>query len=95
MRTHNVHGEGLVEVQVANVAAADRRVGEADLGVEVGAVQVNLTAVVVDDLARLPIAVINVLCGGVVMPSYLLDAVLEHAESRRVRDLCVISKRRR
>mmetsp|Transcript_4854 Transcript_4854/g.12182 ORF Transcript_4854/g.12182 Transcript_4854/m.12182 type:complete len:216 (+) Transcript_4854:666-1313(+) len=45
--------EGLVEVQVANVGADDARRSEAELGVHVRAVHVDLAPVVVDDLADL------------------------------------------
>ncbi len=45
--------EGLVEVEVADVGAELAGVDEADLGVEVRAVHVDLAAVGVDDLADL------------------------------------------
>jgi hypothetical protein len=41
--------EGLVQVQVADVGPEAARLGHADEGVEVGAVDVHLAAVVVDD----------------------------------------------
>ena len=43
--------EGFVEVEVADVGTDFARAGEADLGVHVGAVHVNLAAVLVDDVA--------------------------------------------
>ncbi len=43
--------EGLVQVQVADVGADVARAAEADLGVHVGAVHVDLAAVRVDDVA--------------------------------------------
>ena len=46
-------GERLVQVEVADVGADARRGGEPDLGVEVGAVQVHLPALFVDDAANL------------------------------------------
>ena len=48
------HGEGLVEVEVADVGADVARIGEAHLRVHVGAVHIDLSAGVVygvDDLA--------------------------------------------
>ncbi len=45
--------EGLVEVEVADVGAELAGVDYADLGVEVGTVEVDLAAVGVDDLADL------------------------------------------
>lgn len=48
----NLHGEGLVEIEMANISTARSRVGKTDLSVEVGTVEVDLTAVLVDDLAR-------------------------------------------
>ena len=44
-----------MQVHVTNISTANRRVCEAYLGIEVGAVQVDLTAIVMDDLARLEI----------------------------------------
>ncbi len=44
-------GEGFVEVEVADVGADVAGAAEADLGVHVGAVHVDLAAVVVDDAA--------------------------------------------
>ena len=46
-------GEGLVQVQVRHVAAEFTRLGDPDQGVEVGAVDVHLAAVPVDDVAHL------------------------------------------
>lgn len=51
-RQHS-HREGLVKIHMANVTAAGSRVGQTDLSVQVGTVQVDLTAVIVNDLARL------------------------------------------
>src|SRR2546425_823425 len=45
--------EGFMQVEVADVGAADGGAGEADLRVHVGAVHVDLAAVVVDDFADL------------------------------------------
>ena len=47
------NGEGLVQVHVADITTAGRRVGEANLSVQVGTIQVHLTPVFVDDLASL------------------------------------------
>ena len=44
--------EGFVEVEMANVGAEIARATEADLGVHVGAVHVNLAAVAVYDFAN-------------------------------------------
>lgn len=49
----NIHGESLVEIHVANIAAAGSWVSQSNLGVEVGTVEVNLASVVVNDLASL------------------------------------------
>ena len=49
-----IHGKGLVEVHVADIASTGRRVRETDLGVQVRTVEVDLAAVLVDDVARLP-----------------------------------------
>ena len=54
--------EGLVQVQVADVGADVAGAAEADLGVEVGAVHVDLAAVGVDDLADLRMASSNTPC---------------------------------
>lgn len=43
----------LVQVEMTDVGADGARVGQADLGVQVGAVEVDLTAVAVDDFAGL------------------------------------------
>ena len=43
--------EGFMEVEVADIGSDVAGTGEADLGVHVGAVHVNLAAVGVDDLA--------------------------------------------
>ena len=48
----DVHSEGLVQVHVADITTADRRVCQPDLRIKVGTVQIDLTPVVVDDLAR-------------------------------------------
>jgi hypothetical protein len=45
--------EGLVQIEMAHVGADSSRVGQTDLGVEVGAVEVDLTAVAMDDFACL------------------------------------------
>ena len=45
--------EGLVEVEMADVGAVVAGAAEADLGVHVGAVQVDLAAVLVDQVADL------------------------------------------
>ena len=47
------HCEGLVQVQVAYVGADEAGVGDADLTVHIGSVHVDLTAVLVDDVADL------------------------------------------
>ncbi len=47
------HGEGLVEVEVAYIRADVTRIGEAHLGVHVGAVHVEEAAVAVDDVHNL------------------------------------------
>lgn len=47
------HCERLVQVHVTNIAAARSRVGDADLRVEVGTIEVDLATIVVDDLAGL------------------------------------------
>ena len=47
------NGEGLVEVQVADIATTGRRVRETNLSVQIGTIQIHLTAVVVDDLASI------------------------------------------
>ena len=44
------HGEGLVEVEVAHVRADVARIGEAHLGIHVGAVHVEESAMAVDDV---------------------------------------------
>ncbi len=44
--------EGLVQVEVADVGADVAGAGQADLGVHVGAVHVDLPAVLVHDLRR-------------------------------------------
>ena len=49
---HGLHGECLMQVHVADVTAADGRVCQTDLRIEVGTVQIDLTPVIVDDLAR-------------------------------------------
>ena len=43
--------EGLVQVEVADVGPDQRRTGETDLGVHVRPVHVNLSALLVNDLA--------------------------------------------
>ena len=43
--------EGFVQIEMADIGADGAGAGEADLGVHVGAVHVNLAAVAVDDLA--------------------------------------------
>jgi len=45
------NGKGLVQVHVANVASTGRRVGQANLSVKIGTVEINLTAVLVDNVA--------------------------------------------
>ena len=45
------NSKGLVKIHVANITTAGSRVGQTNLCVEVGTVEVNLTAVVVDDIA--------------------------------------------
>ena len=49
----HLHREGLVKIHVANITAAGGRVGQTDLGVQIGTIQVDLAAVIMDDLARL------------------------------------------
>ena len=56
--------EGLVEVEMADVGADLAGGREADLGVHVGAVHVDLAAVVVDDLADLGDALLVDAVGG-------------------------------
>ena len=51
--TYDLHSESLVQVHVADISAADDRVRQADLSVEIGAVKVHLATVVVNDLAGL------------------------------------------
>jgi hypothetical protein len=48
-----------VEVKMAHVTSADSWVRQTYLSVQVGTVQVNLTAVVVDDLAGLLYAILE------------------------------------
>ncbi len=43
--------EGLVEIEMADVGANHRRIGQSHLGVHVGAVHIDLAAVFVDDVA--------------------------------------------
>ena len=45
-------GKGLVEVEVAHVGTDEAGAGQADLGVHVGTVHIDLSAVVVDDLHK-------------------------------------------
>ena len=45
------NGEGLVEVHVANIATACSRVCKADLSIEIGTVEIDLTTVLMNDLA--------------------------------------------
>ncbi|MND92094.1 hypothetical protein D3C80_842380 [compost metagenome] len=47
------NGEGLVQVEVRHVSADKARCSEAHLGVHIGAVQVHLTAILVNDVAHL------------------------------------------
>ena len=54
--------ERLVQVEVADVGAEPAGLGQTDEGVQVGAVDVHLSAVVVDDLADLTDASSNTPC---------------------------------
>ena len=47
------YGEGLVEVEVADVGADVARIGEADLRVHVGAIHIKLSSASVNDVAHL------------------------------------------
>ena len=58
------HGEGLVEVEVAHVRADESRVGEAHLGVHIGAVHIEEAAVAVDDVDDLADADLEHAVGG-------------------------------
>jgi hypothetical protein len=87
----DAHCEGLVKVQVTDITAADRRVCQADLRVQVSAIQVDLTPVVVNDLASLATNV-NSFREARHVSTHLLHAVLENTESRRVRDLQSLSE---
>ena len=49
----NVHGKALVQIQVADITAARRRICETDLCVEIRTIEVNLASVLVDDSACL------------------------------------------
>ena len=83
----NVHRERFVQVQVADVASTRRRVRETDLCVQICAVEVHLSAVLVDDAACLQewSAVANLKTA---RWNYILHTSLEHAECRWVGDLC-------
>ena len=48
-----------MQVHVTNVATTNRWVGQSDLGVEVGAIKVDLATVVVDDLASLLLTILR------------------------------------
>ena len=56
--------EGLVQVEMAHVATEPARAGDADEGVEVGAVDVHLAAVLVDEVADLRDALLEHPVGG-------------------------------
>jgi hypothetical protein len=75
---------------MADVTAADCWVRQANLRVQISAIQVDLAPVVMDDLASLAK---NVTCfpGTLAVSTHLLHAVLENAKSRRVRDLQSLS----
>ena len=47
------HSEGLVEVHMADVATASRRVRKTNLGIQVGTVEVHLSAIFMNNLASL------------------------------------------
>jgi len=58
------NGKGLVQVQVAHISPNEAGRGEAHLGVEVGAVHVDLAPVGVDDFAHLDDVVLEDSVGG-------------------------------
>ena len=51
--TYDLHSESLVQVHVADISTADGRVRQADLSVEIGAFEVHLATIVVNDRAGL------------------------------------------
>src|SRR5690606_6941808 len=46
--------EGLVEIEVADIRANASGTGQPNLGIHIGAVHIDLTAVLMDDLADFP-----------------------------------------
>ena len=57
--TGSSHGKRLVKVHMTNITTAGGRVGEADLSIQIRSVEVDLTTVTMDDVARLPDAVLE------------------------------------
>ena len=55
----NPHSEGLVQVHVAHVTTAYSGVRHPNLGVEVSTVQIDLSTVVMDDLASLLLTILR------------------------------------
>lgn len=49
----NPHGEGLVEIHMAYITPTGCWVGETDLSVQVGTVQVHLATILMDDATSL------------------------------------------
>lgn len=49
----DVHCKSLVEIHVADVTTTGRRIGQTNLGVKVGTIKVDLTTVIVNNLAGL------------------------------------------
>lgn len=48
-----------MQVEVTNVSATNKRIGQTDLSVQVGTIQVNLTAILVNDVTGLLHAILE------------------------------------
>ncbi len=46
--------EGLVQIHVADIGAELRRPHQSDLGIQIGAVEIDLAAVIMNDVADVP-----------------------------------------
>ena len=51
--TDHSHGERLVKVHMANITPTCGRVCETNLGIQIRSVEINLTTILVDNIARL------------------------------------------
>ena len=53
------HGERLVKVHVADITTAGSRICETNLGIQIRSVEIDLTTILMDDIARLLDAVLK------------------------------------